>query len=139
LTYLLDTNVLVSLMRGTYPSVRARYTQAVDAGDVLATSAVVAFELWYGVEKSARKAQTAEAVTALLNDLQVWPLDSGDAAVAGHVRAALESSGNDIGAYDLLIAGVALNRNVTLVSANVGEFARVTGLVLEDWSVPASR
>lgn len=138
MTYLLDTNVLVSLMRGKYPSVRARYAQATEAGDVLATSTIVAFELWYGVEKSARKEQAAQAVTALLNDLQVWPFESEDAAAAGRIRAALETAGNVIGAYDLLIAGTALNRNVTLVSANVSEFSRVTGLALEDWSVPAS-
>jgi predicted nucleic acid-binding protein len=36
---------------------------------------------------------------------------------------------------ELLIAAQALRAGVTLVTANVAEFARVTGLVWEDWTV----
>jgi predicted nucleic acid-binding protein len=36
--------------------------------------------------------------------------------------------------YDLLIAGQALRREFTLVTANVTEFARVKGLAWQDWS-----
>jgi tRNA(fMet)-specific endonuclease VapC len=39
-----------------------------------------------------------------------------------------------IGPYDLLIAAQALQRRATLVTANVSEFARVTGLGWQDWS-----
>ena len=36
---------------------------------------------------------------------------------------------SSIGAYDLLIAGQALRRNLILVTANLSEFRRVQGLV----------
>jgi len=42
-------------------------------------------------------------------------------------------SGTPIGAYDVLIAGQALERNLILVTHNAGEFERVPGLRLEDW------
>lgn len=135
MTYLLDTNVLIALMRGNEPSVRTRYAQAVGVGDVLATSTVVAFELRYGVEKSARKLENGQAVDAVFDSLQVWSFDEGDACAAAAIRASLEAAGNTIGAYDLLIAGVALNRGITLVTANTREFERVTGLAVEDWSL----
>jgi len=57
-----------------------------------------------------------------------------DARSAGRVRAAWEAAGKPIGAYDLLIAGQALRHRVTLVTANANEFARVKGLVWEDWA-----
>jgi predicted nucleic acid-binding protein len=41
---------------------------------------------------------------------------------------------NPIGAYDLLIAGQALRRGLTVVTANTAEFGRVTGLSWQDWS-----
>jgi tRNA(fMet)-specific endonuclease VapC len=41
--------------------------------------------------------------------------------------------GSAIGTYDVLIAGQALNRKLTLVTANVKEFGRVKGLDWEDW------
>ena len=39
-----------------------------------------------------------------------------------------------IGPYDLLIAGQARARGLTLVTANSREFLRVKGLGCEDWS-----
>jgi tRNA(fMet)-specific endonuclease VapC len=40
-----------------------------------------------------------------------------------------------IGPNDLLIAAIALAHGLTLVTNNTGEFARVPGLVLEDWQI----
>ena len=44
------------------------------------------------------------------------------------------AAGAPIGAYDLLIAGQARRRGLTLVTANVSEFGRVSGLAWEDWA-----
>lgn len=38
-----------------------------------------------------------------------------------------------IGPNDLLIAGIAVGNNVTLVTHNTLEFVRVEGLKVEDW------
>jgi PIN domain len=54
---------------------------------------------------------------------------------AGDLRATLEAAGTPIGPYDLLIAAQALRTGATLVTANVSEFARVRGLVWQDWTV----
>lgn len=56
-----------------------------------------------------------------------------DAFRAGEIRAYLQSRGTPIGAYDVLIAGQALARDLTLVTRNIGEFARVDGLRVENW------
>jgi len=60
-----------------------------------------------------------------------------NAAAAGHLRAALETAGTPIGAYDLLIAAQALRSGTMLVTANVSEFARVRSLVWQDWTADA--
>lgn len=62
-----------------------------------------------------------------------WRLDI-DPREAGTVRAELETAGKPIGAYDVLIAGQARRRGVTLVTSNVSEFDRVAGLKWEDWA-----
>ena len=56
-----------------------------------------------------------------------------DARKAGEIRAVLAAAGTPIGPYDVLIAGQALARDVTLVIRNVREFSRVPGLRVEDW------
>ena len=64
----------------------------------------------------------------------VLPFEDADAQLAGEIRAKLEAVGKPIGAYDLLITGQAMRRNMTLITANVAEFTRVKGLAWEDWT-----
>jgi tRNA(fMet)-specific endonuclease VapC len=133
--YLLDTNAAVALLRGRPAKVRERYRQADAAGDYLAVPSIVLFELWYGVVKSAQERQNSERLRVLLSgNLDLLDFDDQDARTAGQVRAALERTGMGIGAYDVLIAGQALRRGLTVVTANSAEFGRVSGLVWEDWS-----
>lgn len=137
MTYLLDTNACIALINGRQPSVRERLEQAMKAGDVIAVSSVVAFELWYGVAKSVRKEDNTERLAAFLaGPLDLLAFDEEDAQVTGEIRARLEVAGTPIGAYDVLIAGQALRRGLTLVTANVSEFSRIAGLGWEDWAAP---
>jgi len=134
-TYLLDTNACIAVINGRPPSVRARLQKALDAGAEVLVPTVVAFELWYGVDKSGHaEANPRRVETFFAGPLGLLPFEAEDARSAGRVRAALEASGKPIGAYDVLIAGQALRRNLTLVTANAKEFGRVKGLVWEDWA-----
>ncbi len=63
-------------------------------------------------------------------------LDREDARAAGEIRAALARQGTPIGPYDVLIAGQAKARALTLVTGNLAEFQRVEGLRIEDWTRP---
>lgn len=138
-TYLLDTNVCIALINGSSASTRQRFERAHAAGHVILFSSVVAYELWYGVEKSQRKAQNAQRVqTFSAGPLEWVAFDEDDAREAGAVRAALEADGTPIGAYDVLLAGQARRRGAVLVTSNTDEFARVAGLAFEDWASPES-
>ncbi len=135
MNYLLDTDAVVALLRNKPVAVRQRYRQADKAGDYLAVSSIVLFELWYGAEKSGRVKENTERLRVLLSgDLDLLDFDDEDAQAAGRIRAALEKIGTPIGAYDLLIAGQAVRRGLTVVTANTAEFGRVTGLGWEDWT-----
>jgi tRNA(fMet)-specific endonuclease VapC len=135
LTFLLDTNACIALINGKPAAVRTRLKKALDGGAQVLVPAVVAFELWYGVEKSTQPEASAQRVELFFaGPLSLLPFEDEDARVAGRVRAKLEAAGKPIGAYDLLIAGQALRHKLTLVTANTKEFARVGGLLWEDWS-----
>lgn len=100
MNYLLDTNVVVALLRNRPAGVRERYREAEKSGDYPAVSSVV-FELWYGVEKSGRVQENTERLRVLLSgDLDLLDFDDEDAQTVGRVRAALEKIGTPIGAYD---------------------------------------
>ncbi len=127
--YLLDTNTLIAILNdpGSPASRRLRDHPPSD----VAISSIVAYELYDGAFKSARRVENAGRVDAL--QLQVLPFDREDAWHAGDVRAALERSGTPIGSYDTLIAGQARSRDLVLATNNSREFSRVDGLRIEDW------
>ncbi len=133
--YLLDTNVCIALIKNTDALVRGRFQKVSRAGSRVYVPSIVSFELWYGVANSARIAFNTERLeTFLSGQVIILPFDNNDARAAGSIRAALEISGKIIGPYDLLIAGQALARQLTLVTANVSEFSRVKGLSWQDWA-----
>jgi tRNA(fMet)-specific endonuclease VapC len=136
--YLLDTNACIALINGKPSSVRSRFRRAIVTGAKVFVPSIVAFELWYGVSKSLQPEVNRQRLGAFFaGPIALLDFDDEDAQSAGTIRAALEVLGKPIGAYDLLIAGQALARNFTLVTANVTEFARIKGLAWQDWSKPS--
>jgi tRNA(fMet)-specific endonuclease VapC len=133
----LDSNVLVDVMRSSRPHVRERMRQAVAAGHTLKVSTVVAHELVLGAQKSGRFQQQILLVTELLREMEVEVWSWEDAMATGLLRAELEGGGRGIGAYDTMIAGQALARGWTVVTADVADFRRFPGLSIIDWSIPA--
>lgn len=134
--YHLDTNAVIAILNNCPAAVRERLKAALEApGAEVAMSSVVLCELRYGVARSAQPEKNAERLRVFLaGPIEIEPFGEEDAAVAGQLRAALEAKGTPIGPYDVLIAAQALRDGATLVTANTGEFARVPGLALEDWS-----
>jgi tRNA(fMet)-specific endonuclease VapC len=131
----LDTNVVIATINERVPHVRARFIQTLADGIAVGISAIVLFELWYGIAKSQRQADnTADLADFLSLDITPWPFDAEDAREAADIRAALERAGTPIGPYDILIAAQTRRRGATLVTANAREFSRVPGLRTEDWA-----
>lgn len=129
--YLLDANAVISLLN--YKTSKAAQRLRQEKPSDVAISAIVAHELFYGAFKSRHVTQNLALVDAL--QLAVIEFDKEDARQAGAIRAALASKGTPIGAYDVLIAGQAMARNLILVTHNTQEFARVPGLRFEDWQI----
>jgi tRNA(fMet)-specific endonuclease VapC len=128
--YLLDTNACIALMRG-HPKVVQRMA-AVPPGDC-AISAITGYELNTGVEKCSNPVKERAKVDLLLKTAQHLSFEFGEAQEAARIRALLESQGQSIGPYDVLLAGQALSGSLTLVTNNTKEFSRVPGLTLENW------
>jgi tRNA(fMet)-specific endonuclease VapC len=129
---LLDTNAVISLVaRRSEPLLQRVETS--EPGS-LAVSSVVAHELYFGAYRSERVAYNLETLRLLFTDLAILDFDREDARVAGEIRAELKRRGTPIGPYDTLIAGQAKARGLTLVTNNTGEFSRIAGLRIEDWT-----
>ncbi|MGB8579759.1 MAG: type II toxin-antitoxin system VapC family toxin [Candidatus Sulfotelmatobacter sp.] len=133
--YLLDTNACIALINGAPKPVRSRFQKAVRGAGQIYIPSIVTFELWYGAAKSSRVSLNTQRLEIFLSGpVTVLPLEEEDSRVAGSIRAELEKSGTPIGAYDVLIAGQALARQLTVITANVSEFSRIRGLSWQDWA-----
>jgi tRNA(fMet)-specific endonuclease VapC len=130
LRHMLDTNLCIRVLRDRPASVRKRFNEH---GDGLCISTMVLTELLHGAAKSARPIENRRAVEDFAARLVVLPFDEAAADHAADIRADLERKGKAIGAYDLLIAGHARSRGLTLITGNLREFQRVAGLRSEDW------
>ncbi len=136
--YLLDTNVCIALINGrsggSSEAIRRRFAKAVESSETVGVPSVSLYELWFGVAKSVEtEANTQRLKMFLAGAVRVLEFGEEDARYAGEIRNTLERMEKPIGTYDLLIAGQAMARKMTLVTANAKEFGRVKGLVWEDW------
>lgn len=128
--YLLDANAVIELLNRPAGPVLRR-VRAHEPGDI-ALSAIALHELYYGAFRSQRREQNVDLIAGLR--FEVLEFDGEDGRHAGEIRAMLAKRGTPIGPYDVLIAGQARARDLTLVTANLAEFQRVEGLTVEDWS-----
>ena len=128
--YLLDTNIVSDLVRN--PQGRAaEHIRRV--GEVqVCTSIIVAAELRYGAAKRGSP-RLARQLDAVLGVLDILPFEAPADAAYALIRTRLEQIGRPIGGNDLLIAAQAIALGYTVVTDNEGEFARVDGLLRENW------
>jgi tRNA(fMet)-specific endonuclease VapC len=126
--YLLDTNVVIGLFGGK-ASIAERIVRV--GHEELCISAIVAHELYFGALHSRRVEANLRQVEAL--PLGILPLTVSDMRAAAELRESLARRATPIGPYDVLIAGQAVARDLTLVTHNLPEFSRVDGLRVEDW------
>jgi tRNA(fMet)-specific endonuclease VapC len=128
--FLLDTNAVIELLRQPDGPLLRRLRTHVPSD--VGLSAIAVNELYYGAFKSSCQEQNVTLVDGLR--FEVLEFDGEDGRHAGEIRASLAKRGTPIGLYDVLIAGQARARDLTLVTANIGEFQRVDGLTVEDWN-----
>ena len=94
----------------------------------ICTSIIVAAELRCGATKKG-STRLATQLEAVLGALDVVPFEAPADTAYGLIRTRLEQ----IGSSDLLIAAQAVALGYTVVTDNEGEFARIDGLLLENW------
>jgi tRNA(fMet)-specific endonuclease VapC len=131
--YLLDTNILIYLIKQRPPTVVER-VDALPDEDALSMSFVTWAELLKGARRSTRPAEVLRRLEALARQVPV--LYPNGPAICRHYAeqfTRLREAGTPIGGNDLWIACHALAEEAVLVTHNTREFQRIAGLQLQDW------
>jgi tRNA(fMet)-specific endonuclease VapC len=132
MAWFLDTNACIAHLRGRYPQLSSRWGQ--HRAEDLAIPLTAYAELLVGAEKSSHPERVLQQIELLLEAHEIVEITEEVAEHYARVRADLETRGATIGGNDLWIAATALAHGATLVTNNTGEFSRVPGLLIEDWT-----
>lgn len=133
--YLLDSDVLIELLRGTPCPALLRRLAATPA-DAQATSSVAVAEVLTAVGGAWVDARDLSdgLERALLPNLAVLPFDGDAARAYAELRAGQRLRQAAIADADAQVAAIALARGLVLVTSAPGVFAGVPTLEVEDWS-----
>lgn len=128
---LLDSTFLHDLVRGEDDATQTLVT-LIDAGTPVSLSALTVFEVGVGLRGEGERYR--EQFADIVGELDVVPLETGEARRALHIQRDLYDRGEAIGAVDVLIAGTALERaDPRVLTRNVDEFDRVAELTVETY------
>jgi tRNA(fMet)-specific endonuclease VapC len=135
LKYLLDTNIVIYVMKRRPVQVLQVFNENAHR---MAISAITLSELFHGAEKCAKVSENLGAIDDFCSRLEVLPYTARASQHYGAIHSALERTGQTIGVNDLHIAAHARSEGLILVTNNVGEFARVPALMVENWTSPVN-
>ncbi len=131
---LIDASFLIDYERGR---VRLEPYLAGREDEEFFLSVVTASELLHGVHRAGDpnvRARRSAFVEAVLDRFPLLPVDLATARAHAQLWAALTAEGRIIGPHDLWLAATCLAHGLTMVTANVREFAWVPGLDIESWA-----
>jgi tRNA(fMet)-specific endonuclease VapC len=125
----LDTDVIIRDERSVFDLKR---WVASRPSEQFAIAAITIAELWHGVERAteAFKAEREAYVHRILSSVRTLPYTEVTAIEHARLWAELESSGNMIGYYDLIVAATALEHGGTVATFNRRHFSQVPGLIV---------
>lgn len=138
---LLDTDIFSEILKGRNLVVRENATRYLAQHGRLAVSTITVLEVVRGLSAKAlpeRQRQFEERLASI----EILTLTPTGARLAGRILAALGRLGRPIGAYDPLIAAIAIEHERVLVTGNEAHYAMVAEagfpLRLENWRHPSA-
>ncbi|MDH5399196.1 MAG: type II toxin-antitoxin system VapC family toxin [Cyclobacteriaceae bacterium] len=129
---LIDTDILSYYFKGN-EIVKSNFEKYLEYYEVIEISVVTYYEVTGGLLANNALKQLA-VFEGFLFDNAVVPMTDSSARIAAELYAELRQSGKPVDDIDLLIAGIAIDNNMRLVTNNESHFKRVPGLVIENWS-----
>jgi tRNA(fMet)-specific endonuclease VapC len=128
--FLLDTDTVIYSLKG-HPAVMGNLQRHMH--DTLKISVITFMKLYYGAFKSQQPAGNLAKIKTLEQATEIVPVGMETAELFGALKAQMESRGERLDDFDLILAACALAHNLTLVTNNTGHFKRIADLKLANW------
>jgi predicted nucleic acid-binding protein len=133
---LLDTDIFSEILKARNTTVVARAVHYKETFGQFTISVITVMEVVAGLHKAGR----ADALRKFQDGLQaieILPFDETGSITAGRMVADLEKTGQPIGRADPMIAALAVEHDLTLVTGNTSHYERLQklgySLKLDNW------
>lgn len=124
---IIDTDIMIDLLRDKKEAIDF-LAQLEFENLTLCTTAINIFELHHGAHKSKNPEKNIQAINKIMRRLVILPLSSRSAQKAGDIYVELERKGETIGLRDTFIAAIALTRECSVATNNIGHFSKICGV-----------
>ncbi|MGI2906227.1 type II toxin-antitoxin system VapC family toxin [Tolypothrix sp. VBCCA 56010] len=135
---LLDTDIFSEILKGINQRVAIRASTYRNAFGCYTISTITVLEIVKGWHKRQREDKIQELFIEIAA-AEVLTLQLPDAELAGRIYADLERTGQPIGLADSMIAAIAIQDNLTLVTGNLPHYQRIQSfgysLKLDNWRI----
>lgn len=129
---LIDTDILSFFFRGD-AKVAERFGVYVTENGHINISIITYYEVLSGLRYRDARRQLATFVD-FVRENAVLPLTEASVEHSAEIYATTRAQGMPIDDIDILIAGIALEHDWTLVTHNRQHFEAIPGLIVEDWT-----
>jgi len=129
---LIDTDILSYYFKGNQKVVK-NFEKYLQDFDLIEISIITYYEVIGGLmAKNALK--QLNIFQDFVDQNIVVPMTENSAKISAELYATLRQQGNPVDDIDLLIAGIAIDNDLILVTNNENHFNRIPGLRVENWS-----
>lgn len=129
---LIDTDILSMFFRGD-EKVKENFQLYLEKYDEITISILTYYEIVSGLKHRDAKKQMKAFVEFSSHSL-IYNLSEKSTEISAGLYANLRKKGTPVDDIDLLIAGIALEHDLTLVTNNTSHFDRIEGLEVENWA-----
>jgi len=128
---LIDTDILSYYFKGDETVIK-NFENYLETYELIEISIITYYEIISGLQaKNAFK--QLEIFEAFSNDNLVIPLTENSCKISGEIYSILKHKGEVVDDIDLLIAGIAIENEMVLVTNNEKHFQRIPDLKIENW------
>ena len=128
---LVDTDILSFYFKGDQKVVD-KFNDYLSEFDVINISIITYYEILGGLKFKKADKQIKE-FEVFVNNNTIIHISEESAKISGDIYANLRQKGITIGTSDILIAGIAIENELTLITNNERHYESIQGLKIENW------
>lgn len=128
---LVDTDILSFYFKGD-PKVVGKFNDYLQEFDIINISIITYYEILGGLKFKKASKQINEFEEFVYNNTIIH-ISEESANISGDIYADLRQKGITIGTSDILIAGIAVENELTLITNNERHYGSIQGLMVENW------